>query len=160
MKLLFIDEELPVGEDYPGPREAGADTKPYMWYYRHALDVKKVKYEVVVSLDDAVQALRERPSEFDVISIDEIMPNGNGFSMEETRNTLRSGSALLKWIESNELSVFVFLFSNVPDELLTDELADFKPIHLAGFQILNKPKVKPLEFVAKILEAREEMKDG
>ena len=147
MRLLFIDEEVPVIDIALDQR----DLTPYMWYYENALRESEHPYTVVRTVDEAVALLRTDPSKFDVVSIDIIMPTGDIFADEDTSNGTMTGITLLKWIVSQRLSVSVIVLSNVPPRIINAAL----PTDLGGvkrLEVLEKKKTSPFQFL-KVLDA-------
>ena len=151
MKLLLVDEEIPQRIDEK--KEFGTPRKD-MWYYLQALHKGDVDFEVARSVDKAMQILTERPAEFDMVSIDEIMPVGEAFGLEETENSLRTGTSLLNWINENKLNLHIVILSNVPKKKLDKELNKCSFEHIKSLTVFNKPTTDPFEFIDAIHNIR------
>lgn len=143
MKLLFVDEELL-------PQIAPDGTPDYMSYYVNALKKSGISFDVAVRIDDAMQILEKHAKQYDVVSIDIIMPSGSRFSSDETMHGARSGLRFLDWMIKCRIAIPVIIFSNVNPIILRRELPeDFGPVRL--IDVVHKPTTSPFTFI-KLLE--------
>lgn len=146
-RILFIDDELCPGQQQPSGN--------YMWYYTVAL--KDADYDVVEVLgpDDALAELANKDQHFDLVILDIMMPPGNAYKDDDTRNGLRTGVLLARRIENDWPKLPILVLTNVLEPEALDALKALPSVK----RILTKPKYTPFQVFEEIRRIGEDDND-
>ncbi len=137
--ILMVDDEIPEDLDSPG------SPTPYMWHYANRLlHDDRFKVEFARTVEEAKLAFQK--ADYNVVSIDVIMPAEEGGDLEASKNGTRTGFALLEWMIEQKKKTAVLILSLFPEEILHRDLpANLEQI--SAIKILEKMNTTPRSFL-------------
>ena len=125
------------------------DDRLPMQYYANALKLKGFEVQHCFDPDSALDFVKERAGQIDVIILDIMLPPGKAYENENTNEGLKTGVFLLKDIRDKCGNVPILVLTNVKNPKTLGEFKDKVSVRLV--QKMDCPPFKLAELVESLV---------